>query len=100
MRPIEWSSVPVSGSLALLTMEEARDGSPAMMADFRDVRALSHRRLRKWIGLSRTRGIRLGAGAPELRDGLWFVEEDAEAAQSVRDLDVRAEDLSLEPIET
>lgn len=98
MRPVEWNIVPPEGPLVLLTMDDVVDGIPAQMADFRDSKALVHRRTGRWMGLGR-RGIRLGSGVPELRDGIWFVREDPEAAERIRDLDVGAEDLVLKPIE-
>lgn len=99
MRSIEWNAVPVGKFLVLLTMEDVQDGSPVMMADFQDVNAIFHRGLRRWVGMSRTRGMRLGIGEPELKNGIWYVEEDVKSARLVQDLSVKAEDLFLKRIE-
>lgn len=96
MRPIEWGAVPDSGYLVLLTMERVVDGAPASMADFRDDFGLFHPGLGRWVGLSRGRGVRFGAGTPELRDGIWYVREDD--VFGARDVQVSASDLILRPV--
>jgi len=96
VRPVEWNTIPNSTYLVLLTMERVEDNISASMADFRDDFGLFHPGLGKWVGLSRDRGIRFGVGTPELRDGIWYVQEDE--ASAVQDVQVSASDLILRPI--
>lgn len=96
MRSVEWDAIPDSSYLVLLTMGTVADGIPVMMADFRDDFGLFHPGIGRWIGLSRDRGVRFGAGVPELQDGIWYVREDEDS--KARDVRVSASDLILRPI--
>lgn len=98
MRDIEWDLVSISGTLVLLTMEEVEDGQPILMADFKDIYALSHKKTQSWLGMSR-RGVRLGRGEPELKDGIWVIEEEIDFPDSAKNVVISSNDVSLKPIE-
>lgn len=98
MRDIEWDLVSISGTLILLTMEDVADGQPIFMADFKDIYALSHKKTQNWLGMSR-RGVRLGRGMPELKNGVWIVEEETEPPESMKNVTISSNDVLLKPIE-
>ncbi len=99
MRPIGPDGPPVSadGKLVLLTMEEVGDGSPLMVADFRDSLALFHPGVARFIGLDQGLAVRFGS-VPEMIDGVWFISPDHDLNGSKTDFAISAKDLSLKPI--
>jgi hypothetical protein len=99
MRKVDWRLVPEAGELALLTMDELVDGGPLMLADFRDVKALVHKETGAYVGLSRSRGIRLGTAPIAMKDGIWYVTEDAALGERRKDVPVTAQTAILQLIE-
>ncbi len=99
MRKVDWRLVPTKGILALMTMEELIDGEPLMMADFRDTRAVFHKGMGRFIGLTRRRGVALGRPPIRLKDGIWYLNEDLELGRTQRYIPITSETASLELIE-
>lgn len=99
MRKVDWRLVPVSGELALLTMDELVDGEPLMIADFRDTKAIVHKATGAYVGLSRGRGVRLGKAPLTLKDGIWYATEDKDLGRTRKDVRVSSETTVLALIE-
>ena len=66
------------------------------LADFKDTQALAFKKTRHFIGLTRTRGLRLGGHPLRMVDGVWYITEDASV--QVEDLQISHEALCLQLI--
>lgn len=97
MRPFDWGLVPDAG-LVLLTVAEVSDESLVCVADFRDTHALAYVPTNAFMGQSRTRGMRLGKLPLQMRDGIWFMEEDLEVPDEHSEVRLRSELVRLRPI--
>ena len=98
MRPIEWNVVAERGRMVLATMRDVVEGEPLMMADFQDTHALFHEASGRWLGITRTRGVRLGKPSARMKDGIWYVEEDVKLGETVKNLRIVPKDLVLRVI--
>lgn len=97
MKDIDWSRVPESGLLVLMTAEDVEAGAVMKMADFRDTHALFYSRFGRWLGLSR-RGVRLGTSPLRLVDGIWYAAEDRELSDANPDHAPDVSQISLKVI--
>jgi hypothetical protein len=87
------------GELALMTVVALGDPKERMhVADFRDVQALFLPSVKRWVGMSHTRGLRFGVGPLRLVDGVWYCVEDVESQKGREDFQLSPEALSLEVI--
>lgn len=83
--------------MILLTATDIGPEERMYAADFRDMTAVMHTPSRSFIGLTRSRGMRLGKH-PRLVDGSWVLEEDVEAQMAYPNKRLTPEALSLEII--
>lgn len=98
MRPVDFELLRDDGVLVLLTVEEVMDGTPVKMADFKDTHAMFYFPLRAWMGMS-SRGVELGSGQPELIGGVWYVARNDAICSAHENLQTKAEDIVLRPVE-
>ncbi len=94
MRTVDQVTLREDGVLVLLTAEEVEPNANAFAADFRDTHALFYAPLNAWMGVS-TAGTFLGTGAPEMRDGIWYVARDEDLCARHPNLEPRAEHIVL-----
>ena len=64
------------------------------LADFKDTQALGLKKTRHFIGLSKSRGLRLGGHPLRMVDGVWYITEDTSA--NTADLQISHEALCLQ----
>lgn len=95
---LDWSVVK-EGELVLMTVEHLGDPDAKMkVADFRDDHALFIPNVKRWVGMSPTRGLRFGTGPLRMADGIWYCSEDVSSQRGHEDFTLSPEVLSLEPI--
>ena len=87
MRDISPDFVSDDRGLAVLTTDDP-DGGSLYLADFRDTHALILSETGNFLGLTESRGIRLGKHPLRMMDGVWYATEDAGAAARMPDLEV------------
>lgn len=98
VRPIDWNLVPDNGVMVLLTVPDLLDDVPLHMADFKDDHALIFKKTGSYIGLTLTRGVRLGKGPAKMINGIWYVNEDQQIQQSYPDIELDPEMVDLKTI--
>ncbi len=96
MRRIDWAFVTKDKGLALMTVPDLAGNGEMYLADFRDTQALGYRATKHFVGLSKTRGLRLGGHPLRMIDGVWYITEDTQTG--VQDLQVSDEAFCLQPI--
>jgi hypothetical protein len=96
VRPFSWDFIRDDQGLSLLTVPRITAAGTMYLADFKDMQALAYKETKHFIGVSKTRGLRLGGHPLRLVDGLWYITEDLEVA--IRDLQISHEALCLQPI--
>lgn len=94
MKKIDWEIVPDDGTMVLLTVPDLLDDMPLYMADFKDDHALMFKETGHLIGLTFSRGVRLGKN-PFMVNGVWFIEEDLKVQDSHYDLEIDSELVDL-----
>ena len=82
--------------LALLTIPKINKTGEMYLADFKDTQALAFAKTKHFLGMSKTRGIRLGGHPLRMVDGIWYVTEDG--LVDVKDLQISHEALCLQLI--
>jgi hypothetical protein len=95
MKPVDWDIVPDDGTMILLTTNDIIDDANLYIADFKDLKALIFKPTRSFVGLTRTRGIRLGKGPPRMINGIWYVDEDPKAQAKHKNIELTPELVSL-----
>jgi len=98
MKEIRWDIVPNDGSLVLLTAVNLVMDEQLFIADFRDREALVYNPTGSFVGLTRTRGIRLGKKPLRLVNGIWLLDEDLEITKIHKNLFLMPDLVSLEMI--
>ncbi len=82
--------------MALLTVPDFIGTGEMYLADFRDTTALAYKKTKHFLGLTRTRGVRLGGHPLRMIDGVWYITEDV--SLRLEDLQISHEALCLQPI--
>ncbi len=95
MRPIDQIFLDDKKGLALLTAREIVESNQIMLADFRDTHALVYKKTGHFIGLSLTRGIRLGGHPIQMIDGVWYITEDPKAQKGHENASVTPDMLAM-----
>lgn len=85
--------------MVLLTAREVAEDSVLMMADFRDTHALRFVRSGHLVGLTKSRGMRLGSRPAVLVNGVWYLDEDPAAQDKFRGVELTEDLVDLAPIE-
>ena len=98
MRPIDWNLISEDKGLALITVPVLPGTGEVYLADFRDNKALAYKKTGNFLGLSKTRGVRLGNYPLRMIDGIWYLIEDLEIAKTILDLQISHESLCLKLI--
>jgi len=98
MRPINWELIPEDAGLVLITTPVIPGDGSVFIADFKDTKALVYKKTGNFLGLSKTRGVRLGGYPLRMVDGVWYIEEDLEANKNIQDLQISHETLCLQLI--
>ena len=76
MTPYDPRKAPKYPTMFVLTSEFISVKSAIGVADFRDIKALCYPPTGQYIGCSSDGIMRIGAGSPILRDGIWYIEVD------------------------
>lgn len=95
---MDWKLVPDDGIIVLLTMRDIVDKADLMIADFKDTHALIFKKTGNFVGLSKSRGVRLGKKPIRMISGIWYAFEDLEAQKKYRNVNLTADLLSFGPI--
>ena len=95
MKPIDWEVVPNDGTTVILTMNNITAHGDLFMADFRDTHVLMFSPTKNYIGLTKTRGIRLSKGPLQMTNGIWFGFEDLEVQGKYKNVELTPELVSL-----
>jgi hypothetical protein len=98
MRSIDWDIVPDHEVMVLLTVSDLFDDMPLRMADFKDDCALVFKETGHFIGLTLSRGVRLGKD-PFMVNGIWFIKEDSRVQDTYADLEINSELVDLKVIQ-
>jgi hypothetical protein len=93
VQPIDWSLISDDRGLALMTVARISATGEMYLADFKDTQALAYGKTKHFIGLSKTRGLRLGGHPLRMVDGLWYITEDTSVG--IADLQISHEALCL-----
>ena len=96
MRKFTWDLVLDDRGLALLTVPKINKTGEMYLADFKDTQALAFKQTKHFIGISKSRGIRLGGHPLRMVDGVWYVTEDN--MTGIEDLQISHEALCLQLI--
>jgi hypothetical protein len=97
MRPIDWDLVPDDGTMVLLTVPDLLDDVdvPLQMADFKDDYALVFKKTGSYLGLTLSRGVRLGKGPARMVNGIWYINEDPYLQKIHADIELEPEMMAL-----
>jgi hypothetical protein len=95
VREINGDVVPNNGTLVLLTMRDVVDRAPLYITDFRDTHTLVFSKTGNFVGLTKSRGVRLGKRPLRMVDGIWYAVEDFDAQKVYKNVELRAEHLIL-----
>jgi len=95
VREINWGIVPDNGTIVLLTMQDVMEQTPLYIADFRDTHTLVFSKTGNFVGLTKSRGVRLGKRPLRMVDGIWYAHEDLDAQKVYKNMELRPEHLIL-----
>ena len=99
MKSIDWKLVPEKGNMVALTVPEITEDGDLYMADFKDVRILVFKKTGSYLGITKTRGIRLGKKQSlHMISGIWYVEEDLENQAKYENFTLSPDSISLQII--
>ena len=95
MREIDWSIVPDNGTLVLLTMRDVMKQTPLCITDFRDTHTLVFSKTGNFVGLTKSRGVRMGKRPLRMVNGIWYADEDLAAQKVYKNMELQPEHLIL-----
>lgn len=98
MQSIDWDVVPDDGTMVLLTVPDILDDITLCMADFKDDYALIFKKTGSYLGLTLTRGVRLGKGPAKMINGIWYINEDQNLQRVFPDIELEPEMVDLKLI--
>jgi hypothetical protein len=98
MQLIDWGLVSDNGVMVLLTIPDLLDDVPLYMADFKDDYALIFKKTGSYLGLTLTRGVRLGKGPARMVNGIWYIDEDLYLQKVYANIDLDSELVDLKLI--
>ena len=98
MRSVNWNIISDDIGLALITVPDFSWTGDVFLADFNDTKALAYKKTKHFLGLSKHRGVRLGGHPLRMVDGVWYITEDLEISETIQDVQISCETLSLQLI--
>jgi len=78
-----------------VTIPDLLDDISLQMADFKDDYALVFKKTGSYLGLTLSRGVRLGKGPARMVNGIWYIDEDLYLQKVYSDIELEPELVDL-----